>query len=74
MGVLACDRNGCESIMCDYYSDTFGYLCYECMNELRDKACDMKVEQFMDLNKDKPRLDLREVRLKFIEQEFQVRQ
>ena len=35
MGVLACDRQGCENIMCDYYSHTHGYLCYSCLNELK---------------------------------------
>ncbi len=34
MGVLACNRSGCENIMCDYVSDRFGYLCSECLNEL----------------------------------------
>lgn len=36
MGVLACDRYGCENIMCDFYSHTYGYLCYECKNELEN--------------------------------------
>lgn len=34
MSVLECDRNNCDKVMCDYYSDEFGYLCYECMEEL----------------------------------------
>lgn len=34
MGVLACDRQGCENIMCDFYSHTYGYLCSECKTEL----------------------------------------
>jgi len=36
MGVLACDRYGCENIMCDFHSDTYGYLCSECKNELEN--------------------------------------
>lgn len=32
MGVLACNRLGCESIMCDFYSGEFGYICYHCIN------------------------------------------
>ncbi len=36
MGVLACDRYGCENIMCDFYSHTYGYLCWECKNELEN--------------------------------------
>lgn len=34
MGVIACDRKDCDNIMCDFYSDTFGYLCYSCKTEL----------------------------------------
>lgn len=37
MGVLACNRTGCESIMCDYYSNEYGYICSECLNELRNR-------------------------------------
>lgn len=35
MGVLACDRRGCERILCDHYSTTYGYLCYSCLDELK---------------------------------------
>lgn len=34
MGVLACDRNECENIMCDRYSREYGYICNECFVEL----------------------------------------
>jgi hypothetical protein len=34
MGVMKCYRNGCDKIMCDYYNDEFGYLCWECKEEL----------------------------------------
>jgi hypothetical protein len=34
MGVLACDRKGCENIMCDFLSHEHGYLCWECKDEL----------------------------------------
>ena len=37
MGVLACDRRGCDNIMCDYVSDEYGYLCWECLAELKSK-------------------------------------
>jgi hypothetical protein len=30
MGVLSCDRQGCNSIMCDRYSYSFGYICANC--------------------------------------------
>ncbi len=35
MGVLACDRKGCENIMCDRYSNRVGYICEECFSELK---------------------------------------
>lgn len=34
MGVLACDRIGCESIMCNLLSYKFGYICSDCYEEL----------------------------------------
>ena len=37
MGVLACGRRGCDNIMCDYVSDEYGYLCWECLAELKSK-------------------------------------
>lgn len=33
MGVLACDRRGCENIMCDFYVPSVGYICCECKEE-----------------------------------------
>ena len=36
MGVLACNKNQCENIMCDRYSYEYGYLCWECFEELCD--------------------------------------
>lgn len=36
MGVLACDRKGCENIMCDNVShERNEYLCGECKQELK---------------------------------------
>ena len=34
MGVLPCDRLGCENVMCDRLSDRYGYICRECLDEL----------------------------------------
>lgn len=48
MGVLACDRQGCENIMADYVSHTFGYLCYECMQELKAISGSITIRQFMN--------------------------
>ena len=37
MGVLACDRKGCENIMCDNVShERNEYLCEECKQELKN--------------------------------------
>ena len=47
MGVLACNRRGCENIMCDHYSHEFGYICYECLSELKELPF-KDIEDFMD--------------------------
>lgn len=47
MGIKACDRNGCERIMSDHYSEEFGYLCFECMTELQSKAGEITIGDFM---------------------------
>lgn len=36
MGVLACDRTGCENVMCDYSHPEYGYLCNDCMVDLQE--------------------------------------
>ncbi len=46
MGVLACDRLGCENIMCEYISPKFGYLCEDCLEELKDSE-EMCISSFM---------------------------
>lgn len=51
MGVLACDRRGCNNIMCDHYSHEHGHICNECLNELRDKPC-TDIGQFMETPKE----------------------
>jgi len=38
MGVKECARNECENIMCDRYSNEYGYICNECYEELVSKA------------------------------------
>jgi hypothetical protein len=50
MGVLACDRSGCENIMCDKYSIDLGYICWECYNELVSSGGNPK--EFMDSTKE----------------------
>lgn len=34
MGAMICSREGCESPMCDRYSNLHGYICDECFREL----------------------------------------
>lgn len=33
MSVLACNRVGCNNIMCDTYVPHIGYICFECQKE-----------------------------------------
>ena len=47
MSVLRCDRAGCGNIMCNYVSPEYGYLCYDCLNELIEGGS-TSVPQFMD--------------------------
>lgn len=47
MSVLACSRNGCENIMCDRYSSTYGYLCDSCFDELVRLSADANVDEFV---------------------------
>lgn len=35
MGVMSCNRKGCENIMCDTYIPEIGYLCWECEKEFK---------------------------------------
>lgn len=41
MGVMECDRKGCENIMCDRYSSTYGYLCHDCFEEMEQRRVDI---------------------------------
>lgn len=54
MGTKACDRNGCENILCDRYSDLYGYICDECFDELVAEGGKYPIEEFMYLDKDLP--------------------
>ena len=49
MGVLHCDRNFCDNIMCDRYSHRYGYICDECFAELLES--DLTIEAFMQTEK-----------------------
>jgi hypothetical protein len=53
MGVMACDRKGCENIMCDHYSDAYGYICYECLQDLYTKER-IDIDAFMNTRRGVP--------------------
>lgn len=47
MSVLACDRAGCEHIMCDRLSYKYGYICDYCFEELCKLPASTDIESFM---------------------------
>lgn len=47
MSVLACDREGCENIICDYYSHLYGYLCHRCLLQLIKSGTNTDIDRFM---------------------------
>ena len=53
MGVLACNRRGCDNIMCDRYAVRYGYMCWECFEELENvNSSDfIDISDFMDTEK-----------------------
>jgi len=40
MGVMKCDRKGCESIGCRTYIKDVGYICDECIEEFKRELVD----------------------------------
>lgn len=48
MGVLACDRRGCDNIMSDNYSHEYGYLCNSCLSDLVE-AGPVNIEEWMGI-------------------------
>lgn len=44
MGVMACDRIDCESIMCDTYISSVGYICKECQDEFKQFLINENIE------------------------------
>jgi len=49
MGVMECNRKDCDNIMCNRYSQRFGYICDECFEEL--KCSHMPIAMFMSVAK-----------------------
>lgn len=56
---MSCNREGCNSIMCDCYISGLGYICNECINEFKGFSGDFDSEDslleslsgFMDMRK-----------------------
>lgn len=51
MSVLQCDRNGCENVMCERYSEQYGYICDECFEELVGSSGYPLISEFMNSKK-----------------------
>ena len=69
MGVLACNRRGCENIMCDRHSLEHGYICNECFEELIKLGLNADIHDFMDSVKGELINDIDESRV-FWDKEF----
>lgn len=35
MGVMPCNRKMCPAILCRNYSEQYGYICEDCLSELK---------------------------------------
>lgn len=55
MGVMACRRMGCTNIMCDAYSSDYGYLCHDCLAELKRKGPGTNIKDFINEAKPNPK-------------------
>jgi len=51
MSALSCNRGDCKNIMCDRLSDTHGYICNDCFDELVELGPQTYVEFFMNSDK-----------------------
>ena len=54
MSVLDCSRANCDSVMCDFYSDVYGYICGTCLNEMKDAQDtneEFSIREFIDTPK-----------------------
>lgn len=50
MSVLACCRKDCDNVMCDHLSREHGYICRECLDELKARGR-TDIELFMNTPK-----------------------
>ena len=47
MGVMSCNRKNCYNIMCERFSNEYGYICNRCFEELISKGPETNIEEFM---------------------------
>lgn len=54
MGVMSCNRKGCDNVMCSDYVEDVGYICSDCLEELEfiKPISKEEVIKFMDTYKD----------------------
>ena len=57
MSVLSCSRRGCQNVMCDRLSHEYGYICDECWGELVSSGPATDIEEFMEGEKPKDRVE-----------------
>ena len=67
MGVMQCDRNYCENILCEHHSNDYGYLCNECFQELINS--ELSIDEFIQTRKKSLRKDY-ESREEYIRSQF----
>lgn len=65
VGVMACSRTGCDNVMCDRYSSHYGYLCWQCFNELISLGPEANVSSFMKTEKDSFIVNLEAAKARF---------
>ena len=73
MSVLECSRKGCEHIMCDRYSSTYGYICNECFTELKESHLHPLVFMETDKKLDKYAQEFKDLYNELMEKEFPIK-
>ncbi len=43
MGLMQCDRPGCDTVMCLRHSDEFGYICDKCFDEMKERKSPIRI-------------------------------
>lgn len=72
MGVMQCSRRGCDNILCDRCSINYGYICYECFEELVNSGMSTDIEDFMNTMKKYKFKDTEHTARQRYEQEFPI--